>query len=84
MKQCNLNSHITDSRFFRQGYATDEARQVFCDLRRMQRWLDVEVTLANCQAELGIIPAAAAKHLQDTAILENFDLDAIQNDISET
>jgi adenylosuccinate lyase len=84
MKQCNLDSHITDSRFFRQGYATDEARQIFCDLRRMQRWLDVEVGLVRCQAALGTIPAAAAKHLEDTARLENFDLDAISNDISET
>ena len=84
MQQCNSHSHITDSRFFREGYATDEARKVFCDLRRMQRWLDVEVALVQCQAELGIVPATAAQRLTESARLENFDLEAIQNDISTT
>ena len=52
-------SHIVDSRFFSGGYTTAEARQVFCDLRRLQRWLDVEAALALSQAELGTIPESA-------------------------
>jgi adenylosuccinate lyase len=46
-------SHIVDSRFYSGGYTTTEARQMFCDLRRLQRWLDVEAALALSQAELG-------------------------------
>ncbi len=84
MSQCNSLSHITDSRFFRQGYTTDEAGQIFCDLHRMQRWLDVEVALVQCQAKLGIIPEQDAKILTDSANLANFDLDTIRNDISQT
>lgn len=77
-------SHIVDSRFYSSGYTTAEARQVFCDLRRLQRWLDVEVALALSQAELGVIPEAAGRELEETARLDLFDLDAIKADITRT
>ena len=77
-------SHITDSGFYRGGYTTDEARQVFCDLRRLQRWLDVEVALVQCQAELGIVPDEAARELKKTARLELLDLESVQEDIART
>ncbi len=81
---CRPASHIIDSRFFADGYGTDEARQVFCDLRRMQRWLEVESALASCQAELGLIPPAAAAALAQTARLELLDLTAIRTGIAKT
>lgn len=84
MTTCNLKSHITDSRFFSRGYATAEARQVFCDLRRMQRWLQVECALAECQAELGIIPKGAAKKIIASAKLELIDLHSVQNELVTT
>lgn len=77
-------SHIIDSRFYSGGYTTEEARQVFCDQRRLQRWLDVEVALALSQAELGLIPSSAASELKRTARLEFLDLDAIKRDIAQT
>ncbi|MCL7489171.1 MAG: adenylosuccinate lyase family protein [Desulfobulbaceae bacterium] len=77
-------THIVDSRFYSRGYTTEEARQIFCDLRRLQRWLDVEVVLAACQAELGVIPEQAARELERTARLDLLDLDAIQADIART
>nr|MBF0221785.1 adenylosuccinate lyase [Desulfobulbaceae bacterium] len=77
-------SHIIDSRFYRDGYSTEETRQIFGDMRRMQRWLDVELCLTNCQAELGIIPKKAAKALALTASLEKFDIQRIQDDIAKT
>ncbi|MDD5759788.1 MAG: adenylosuccinate lyase family protein [Desulfobulbaceae bacterium] len=84
MTPCCPASHIIDSRFFADAYGTLEARQVFCDYRRMQRWLDVEVALAQCQAELGIIPAPAAQALRQTARLEGLNLAAIKADITTT
>ena len=84
MTCCSPRSHIVDSRFFSAGYATEEARQVFCDLRRLQRWLDVEVALAESQAELGVVPEAAARELKDTARLDLFDLEAIKADRERT
>lgn len=84
MPNCSITSHIIDSRFFANGYGTNEARQVFCDYRRMQRWLDVEVALAQCQAELGIIPIPIAMALTKTARIEQLDITAITNGIAAT
>jgi adenylosuccinate lyase len=77
-------SHITDSRFFHGGYTTAEARRVFCDLRRLQRWLEVEAALVASQAELGAIPASAAQELRETARLDLLDHEAIIRDIRDT
>ncbi len=84
MSDCDLKSHIVDSRFFSQGYATDEARQIFCDLRRMQRWLEVETALANSQAELDIIPSEAAEEISKSAQIGNLDIDAIKQELATT
>lgn len=82
---CNHpTSHIVDSHFYSNGYTTPEARQVFCDFHRLQRWLDVEAALAECQAELGIIPRESADILLRSARLELLDVEAIRKDISST
>jgi len=80
----SLRSHIVDSRFYRGGYSTEESRLIFCDLRRLQRWLDVETTLATSQASLGIIPLSAAEELMQTADLHQFDLNEISHSIKST
>jgi adenylosuccinate lyase len=84
MNCTQARSHITDSRFYHGGYTTAEARRVFCDLRRLQRWLEVEVALAESQAELGTIPRSAARELRETARLDLLDQQAIIRDIQET
>jgi len=56
MSICELKSHIVDSQFYSSSYTTDEARRIFCDKYRYQRWLDIEAALALAQAELGVIP----------------------------
>jgi adenylosuccinate lyase len=75
---CTPNSHITDSSFYSGGYTTPEARQVFCDIRRYQRWLDVETALAQAMAGLHIIPAAAAANIEQNAQIRLFDLEQIR------
>jgi len=80
----SLHSHIVDSRFYRAGYSTEEARLIFCDFRRLQRWLDVEVALATSQASLGIIPFSAAEELIQTAYLHLFDLNEVSRSIRDT
>jgi adenylosuccinate lyase len=80
----SLRSHIVDSRFYRSGYSTEESRTVFCDFKRLQRWLDVEVALATSQATLGMIPLSAAEELSQTAQLALLDLNAIGSSINNT
>jgi adenylosuccinate lyase len=84
MTTCAPNSHITDSSFYSGGYTTPEARQVFCDLRRYQRWLDVEAALAMAMAKLDIIPAAAAENIQRNAQISTFNLDEIRTGLKLT
>ncbi len=80
----SLRSHIVDSRFYRSGYSTEESRRIFCDFRRLQRWLDVETALAKSQATLGIIPLSASEELSQTAKLTQLDLHEIRSSISST
>ncbi|MDH3348644.1 MAG: adenylosuccinate lyase family protein [Desulfobulbaceae bacterium] len=84
MTTCDLNSHIIDSGFYSNGYATSEARTIFCDIYRYQRWLDVEAALAVSQAELGIIPQWAADIIAEKAQLKNLDLNAIREGIQKS
>lgn len=51
---------------------------------RWQAWLDVEVALARAQAELGIIPAAAADAIACAARLENMDRARIDEGFART
>jgi len=51
---------------------------------RWQAWLDVEVALARAQAELGIIPAAAAEAIAAAARLEKMDRTRIDEALART
>ena len=84
MGDCQFPGHIVDSRFYGRGYCTDEARRIFCDRYRYQRWLDVESALALSQAELEIIPAWAAREITARARLEELDLGAIEQGLRTT
>ena len=57
---------------------------IFCDLHRYQRWLDVEVALAQTQADLGIIPTQAARVIKDCAKINKLDLDLIEHELRIT
>lgn len=74
-------STIIDSRFFADSYSTAQSREIFCDLCRMQRWLDVEAALAICQGELGLIPDTAAQAIAEAADISSIDLDAVAQGI---
>jgi adenylosuccinate lyase len=69
--------HISDSRFHGHMYATEASRRIFCDVCRLQRWLDVEAALAAAQADLGIRPAATAGAIVRAAAVENLDLEEV-------
>ncbi len=84
MKNCSFCCHIVDSGFYSTSYTTAEAREVFCDIHRYQRWLDVEVALAQSQAELGMIPTGAAKNICKNARINALDLDAIKEGLKVT
>lgn len=81
---CNVSSHIVDSGFYSSGYTTREAREIFCDILRYQRWLDVESALAMAQAELGLIPIKAAENIRDNAWIKTLNLSTIKEGLKVT
>lgn len=68
-----MAAHVTESVFFRDIYGTDSMRSVFGDESLIQYWLDVEAALARVQAEMGIIPTAAAEEITRKAQASNLD-----------
>jgi len=59
-------------------------RALFTEAARFQSWLDVEATLAQAQAELGIIPTDAAREITRKAQLSALDLAAVRAGLAKT
>ena len=59
-------------------------RDIFGEASRLQAWLDVEVALAQAQAELGIIPDYAAEEIERKARYEYLDMDNIREGLART
>lgn len=59
-------------------------RPLFEERARWQSWLDVEAALARAQAEIGMVPAAAAKTIAENARLELLDDAAIRAGLART
>jgi adenylosuccinate lyase len=56
-----MPTHISDSLIYRNSWGTDEARSIFDDEARTRAWLEILAVLAEAQAEVGLIPADAAR-----------------------
>ena len=79
-----MASGVFDSILLQHVWGTEELRGVFNDDNRVQKWFDYEAALAVSQAELGIIPAAAATEIAAKAKVTNVDLAAIASEIRRT
>jgi adenylosuccinate lyase len=72
---------VFDDALIRHLWSTDELRAIFSDRGRVQKWYDYEAALALEQAELGIIPRAAAQDIAANAKVEKVELEAIAAEI---
>jgi adenylosuccinate lyase len=72
-----VGARVTDSRMYAHLWGTDELRGFFSEEARLQAWLDILVALAEAQAELGIIPAEAAREIAAAARYERLDMDFV-------
>ena len=61
-----------------------EIKALFSRRSVWQSWLDVEATLAEVQAELGVIPRAAAEEIRRKASFEHVDEQALARDVAVT
>jgi 3-carboxy-cis,cis-muconate cycloisomerase len=80
----SMPSHVIDSRLLRDLYGTPAMRRVFDDEGLLQKWLDYEAALARAEANVGIIPVAAADEIARKAKAELFDLDIIKAGIDRS
>lgn len=67
-------AHPADSAVFGHLWTTPEASALFCDEGRTQAWLDILAALAEAQAEVGLVPAAAAEAIRAHADVRLLDL----------
>ncbi|WP_454675274.1 adenylosuccinate lyase [Achromobacter pestifer] len=72
---------VFDMQSLQHLWSTDELRDIFSEENRIQKWLDFEAALAEAQAELGIIPAAAAKEIRAQAKVANIDIGQMSAEI---
>jgi adenylosuccinate lyase len=76
-----MPSSVFDATLLKHLWGTDELRAIFSDENRVQKWYDYEAALARAQAELGIIPAAAAAEITANASVADVDLEAVAAEI---
>jgi adenylosuccinate lyase len=65
---------VFDMQSLQHLWGTEELRAIFSEESRIQKWLDFEAALAAAQAELGIIPEAAAREIAEQATVANIDI----------
>src|SRR2546427_3445547 len=58
--------HLTDSLIYQNSWGTPELRLLFDDVPRTRSWLEILATLAETQADFGLIPQEAAQAVATT------------------
>ena len=69
-----MSATAYDSAIFRDLFGTPAMRAVFSDAALARRYVEVEVALARAEAEVGVIPAAAAEAIARHAATLELDL----------
>ena len=69
--------HLADSGIYGPLWSTPEASALFSDEGRTRAWLHILAALAQAQADVGLVPAAAAAAIRARADVTRLDLDLI-------
>lgn len=72
-----MSAHPADSQLFGHLWSTEESRALFDDDGRIASWLDILATLAEAQADVGLMPRAAAEAIRHHAQVERIDLETV-------
>jgi adenylosuccinate lyase len=75
---------MIDYEIYRDSWGTEEMRQIWSENQMLQRWLNIEVVLAEVQAELKVIPPEAAREIKEKARVELVDKAAIKKEYGKT
>jgi adenylosuccinate lyase len=72
-----MGAHLTDSVVYGHLWSTPELHRLLDDQGRLQSWLGILATLAEAQAEVGLVPAEAAQAIRKYADAELLDLSEV-------
>lgn len=79
-----MGARLTDSTQYAHLWGSTEARALLDEPVRVQAWLDILAALAQAQAEVGLIPAAAADSIGRHARVETLDLDLVARETARS
>jgi adenylosuccinate lyase len=79
-----MPSTAFDSFYLKDRYGSPAMRAIWNDRAMVQRWLEVEATLATVEAELGLVPKAAARAIARAARVERLNLPAMKREFDTT
>ena len=71
---------VLDSVLFRNAFGTPRMREIFDDRALISRYVDTEVAIARAQAGCGVIPADAAREIEERSSVDALDLDLLQRE----
>lgn len=63
-------------------FGSEEVRRAFDCSALVQAWLDVECALARAEADVGVVPVAAADRIEREAVADLYDLDELRAGIA--
>ncbi|NJO33485.1 MAG: hypothetical protein HC869_10395 [Rhodospirillales bacterium] len=75
-----MPSTVFDSSMFRDLFGTPAMRSVFSDEALARKYVEVEVALAKAQAQVGVIPPAAATQITEQAATTATDLGKLKTE----
>jgi adenylosuccinate lyase len=72
-----MSAHLADSVLYGHLWSTPEVHRLLDDEGRVQSWLEILAALAEAQAEVGLVPADAARAIRKHADVSLLDLDRV-------
>jgi adenylosuccinate lyase len=79
-----MSAHPADSAIFGHMWSTPESHDLFDDEPRIRSWLEILTALAQAQADVGLIPPAAAAAIQERSDISRIDLDFVAAETRST
>ncbi len=79
-----MSIHLSDSVVYGHLWATEEARSILGEEARFRAWLDILATLAEAQAEVGLVPTEAAAFIRVYADETQLDLERVATETRAT
>ncbi len=76
--------HMIDSKIYGNAWGTDEMRAMFDEIPRTQAWLEIISSLAEAQAEVGLIPSEAVAEIRRICDVEKLDMDFLRERYDQT